>query len=195
MVSGFSPFALGSTSAAQPLPLQLLSFGARPQARAVFLEWELAATEGNEQVLVERSGDGTSFGALRTLAVAKSARMLQQFTDEAPLQGQSFYRLRIRSAFGAEQLSKVLPVRLEESRSSWRLYPNPATTSLHLDGPDPAKPVTLYFYSAAGQWIGSEILPTQNAHCIPVSERPEGFYWIVVEQADRIERFGIQIAR
>lgn len=196
VVSSFSPFALGSTSAAQPLPLQLLSFEGRPGVNAVFLEWELAATDGNEQVLVERSSDGTSFSVLRTLPVAKSARLRQQFTDDTPLQGRSmYYRLRIRSAFGSEQFSRVLPVRSETTGSNWRLYPNPAKTVLHLDGPDPTLPVQIYFYNTTGQFIASEKVSAQMAHCIPINERPEGFYWIVVEQADRIERFQIQIAR
>lgn len=196
VVSSFSPFALGSTSAAQPLPLQLLSFEGRSGVNTVFLEWELADTDGNEQVLVERSSDGTSFSVLRSLPVAKSARLRQQFTDEAPLQGRSmYYRLRIRSAFGSEQFSRVLPVRLETAGTNWRLYPNPAKTVLHLDGPDPTLPVQIYFYNTTGQFIASEKVSAQMAHCIPINERPEGFYWIVVEQADRIERFQIQIAR
>ena len=189
-VSSFSPFALGSTSAAQPLPVQLLSFQARKEGETATLTWELATTDGGETVVVERSTDGKEFISLHLVKATPARQARGSFTDPTPMPGDNLYRLRLTDPQGATQFSKVQLLRFSAPGGGWRLYPNPAGTTLHVEGPDAARPVQVRVYSATGQLVFSG-----NGASVSVAALAAGRYWVVATQDGQVVRRQVEVAR
>lgn len=193
-VSSFSPFALGSTSAAQPLPLQLLSFSARPAARAALLDWELATPDGGEQIVVERSNDGSDFTALGRFDLTKETPLRQRFTDESPLTGPNYYRLRITGVDGVVTHSPVRTLHFGAvATSDLRLYPNPAHDVLNLEWTSTEAPAHIQLFTSAGRLVLSEKVVDKANVSLSVSGFVPGVYWVVFEQGGKTERRQVQI--
>ena len=80
-----------------PLPVELILFTATNTARqGVALHWVTASEKNSHSFVAERSADGKIFHRLGTLAAAGSTqvRTAYDLTDEQPLSGISYYRLR-----------------------------------------------------------------------------------------------------
>ena len=125
----------------RPLPVELVVFTATPTARqGVALHWATASEKNSQYFVVERSADGTTFDPLRTVAAAgtTSARTTYDQTDEQPLFGTSYYRLRQVDTDGTTAFSPVQLVRLG---------------SANADG------LTIYPDRDAQQWVVSSALP------------------------------------
>jgi len=93
-----------------PLPVELILFTATITVRqAVALHWITASEKNSHSFVVERSADGKVFRSLRTLAAAGStqARTAYDLTDEQPLAGTSYYRLRQVDLDGTTTYSPV----------------------------------------------------------------------------------------
>ncbi|GAA3963233.1 hypothetical protein GCM10022407_07410 [Hymenobacter antarcticus] len=97
-----------------PLPVELILFTATTTARqTVVLHWVTASEKNSHSFVVERSADGKVFRSLGTLAAAGStqARTTYDLTDEQPLSGISYYRLRQVDLDGTTTYSPVRNVK------------------------------------------------------------------------------------
>lgn len=112
--TAFSPWTLASISSENPLPITLLSFTAVPQQRTVRLDWSTATETNNDHFTVERSADGDSFLPLIRVEGAGAGTSFTPLhyrsVDEAPLGGQSYYRLRQTDLDGTTTLSNVVGI-------------------------------------------------------------------------------------
>lgn len=105
----------GLVPACQPLPVELVIFTASLTARqGVALHWVTASEKNSLNFVIERSADGEIFKALRTVAAAGNSqnRTTYDQTDEQPLFGTSYYRLRQVDADGSTAFSPVQLIRL-----------------------------------------------------------------------------------
>lgn len=124
------------------LPVELVAFNARQYPGQVSLSWRTATETDNAGFQVQRSADGVRWDVLAfvpghgTTAEAQS----YAFSDERPLPGMNYYRLRQVDFDGTEEMSKVLSVNFKNHPSSGflRAFPNPATDQLHLQLPEAA---------------------------------------------------------
>ena len=97
-----------------PLPVELILFTATNTAQqGVALHWVTASEKNSHSFVVERSADGKIFRRLGTLAAAGStqARTTYDLTDEQPLSGTSYYRLRQVDLDGTTTYSPVRNVK------------------------------------------------------------------------------------
>jgi hypothetical protein len=140
--SGSTVNFLGQLSAAAPLPVVLTAFTATLAAggRAVRLEWATASETNNAHFEAERSFDGISFAAFRTMAAAGSSPTPHTYalTDAAlPASVQQlYYRLRQVDVDGTASYSPVRVV-VVDLASPLVLFPNPAGASTTLAGAGP----------------------------------------------------------
>ncbi|WP_354583666.1 T9SS type A sorting domain-containing protein [Hymenobacter sp. UYCo722] len=137
----------------KPLPVELVIFTASLTARqGVALHWVTASERNSQYFVIERSADGTTFSALRTVAAAgtTSARTSYDQTDEQPLFGTSYYRLRQVDTDGATAFSPVQLVRL---------------------GSTNAEGLAVYPSREAQQWVVSTSLPAAVLASGPASIR------------------------
>ena len=91
---------------------------------AVQLSWTLGVTDGLQQLVVERSGNGIDFSPLFTLS--DPAGGLQTALDARPLPGVNDYRLKLLDNAGGVGYSAVCSVTTGQAAPfSMALYPNP----------------------------------------------------------------------
>ncbi len=125
-------FAIGFGNA--PLPVEWLSFDAKPVSTNVLLQWKTASESGNDYFNVERSSDGTSFETIGQVQGNGTTNSISSytFTDYSPGQGIIYYRLQQVDIDGQFDLSKIVPVRIGDGVSTPYLFPNPVRDQTYL---------------------------------------------------------------
>ena len=129
-ITDFSPFTLGSSTLANPLPIELVYFEAEAQTDKVALSWFTALEINNDFFTVERSADGLSFHDLTTVNSKGSGKY--QTTDHEPYPGTSYYRLKQTDFDGTFTYSDVVPVQFSPGGSKINVFPNPASSEITL---------------------------------------------------------------
>ncbi len=129
-------FYVGSVnSITSPLPVTLVYFTAQAEGGEVVLSWETATETNNDYFVIERSADGVSWKDLTRVTGQGNSGRSADYTsdDEAPLRGESFYRLRQVDLDGRVTYSPVVAVNIGTVTLS--IYPNPAVDQLVVTGP------------------------------------------------------------
>ncbi len=109
--TGFSPWIIVSSSGA--LPIELTSFDARAQGNAVIIDWVTASEKNNDYFTIERSSDGKNYLPLEEVDGAgnSSKKLSYTTTDQFPLSGTSYYRLKQTDFDGKFSYSKPVVVK------------------------------------------------------------------------------------
>jgi len=161
------------------LPIELISFTGKLQQRVVVLNWRTATETSNDFFSIERSADGRHFTETGRVQGSGTTAEPQdyRFTDDNPLPGLNYYRLRQVDFDGQFSYSKVVSVRVGET-SGARLYPSPATEFLTLQMEKPAAENTVWeIFDLAGRLLQSgEFLAENPDFQINVAALPEGLY-------------------
>jgi hypothetical protein len=156
-VSGFSDFTAGGDFNVNPLPVELVSFGAQAQGGAVALNWRTASEKNTARFEVERSPDGLAFGRIGTVAAAGSSSTSRgyELLDVKLPSGAAtlYYRLKQVDQDGTFSYSPVRTVGLKGAAASLSLYPNPTTTGATLTGAQPGAVVSVF--DAVGRSVAS----------------------------------------
>jgi hypothetical protein len=94
------------------LPIELLSFSAYDSNGDVILEWSTASEENNDYYSIERSQDGINYSLIATVPGAGTSTSLLEYfhTDENPLLGRSYYRLKQTDFDGASETFNPITV-------------------------------------------------------------------------------------
>lgn len=89
------PITLGTTTANNPLPIELVSFDATLNEDEVDLRWVTASELNNDFFTVERTKDGVTWEAVlvRDGAGTSSSMLTYSDVDPSPMLGTSYYRL------------------------------------------------------------------------------------------------------
>ena len=188
--NSFSDFVLGSSTANNPLPVELLSLTARPHDSSVQLRWSTASETNNSHFTVERATDGSYFTPVTTIAGAGTSEEERQYEawDHQPRKGRTYYRLRQVDFNGEHALSRPVAVDFSGVASvQVRLYPNPADerATVTLQELTVGEYVQIQLLSPDGQVV--QTLQAQATHSSPlsvdipaVSHCPPGVYSVVV---------------
>ncbi len=110
-----------------PLATKLLSFDAKRQDNVVNLEWKSAEETGIYAYVLERSQDNNSWLPVDTIQAKNENGVFgYSYTDQHPLPGQSFYRLRLVESAGMNRFSVVKSVSFKLIPAEISIAPNPA---------------------------------------------------------------------
>ncbi|HEY1201505.1 MAG TPA: T9SS type A sorting domain-containing protein, partial [Niastella sp.] len=123
------------SSAAVPLPIRLRSFTAQSKPDAVILQWSTGKEENFKGFDIERSVDGRAWNKMAFVAtMANNASAITQYsyTDNTPVTGHVYYRLKMLDADGGFTYSKQLSVIKNERNTSLQNYPNPFTRQTNI---------------------------------------------------------------
>ncbi len=122
---------IGHLSWSGPLPVELISVTAKPQGRGIQLAWTTASERNAGQYTVERSRDLTEFTALTTLPAGGTTdqRQTYGFSDEWPLDGTNYYRLRQVDVDGRSTYSKIVAATATDSEPILEVLGNPTDKS------------------------------------------------------------------
>jgi Secretion system C-terminal sorting domain len=117
-----------------PLPIQLLSFTAKPvDNEYVRCDWVTASEIDNDYFTVERSTNGIDFevSGITDGAGTSSSQLSYSFSDVDPYLGLTYYRLKQTDFNGKSTISEIIAVMLTEANSFVGI-PNPATNKFEV---------------------------------------------------------------
>ncbi|MBS1747273.1 MAG: T9SS type A sorting domain-containing protein [Bacteroidetes bacterium] len=110
------------------LAVEWLNFSAQKNGmHSVFLNWSVQSSVNNDHYEIERSNDGVHFTKIGTVNVVNGANMKKySFTDNLPLSGINYYRIKQIDKDGSYQYSEIKKVNMADAIKRWNVYPNPA---------------------------------------------------------------------
>jgi len=166
----------------KPLPVELLSFSARPERAMVQLTWTTAVELNNDYFTIQRSQDGLEFenvGQVKGVGTTQSSQDYSYLDIDAII-GRSYYRLRQTDFDGAQKYSEVRKVEVDENRSVELIaFPNPAPTNgFSLDFQQLLKsPTSIKVYDLLGNMIFSKIIdPGIRVYTLTLNNTSAGVY-------------------
>ena len=157
-----------------PLPVELLYFDVQPKGHDVLCTWSTATEVNNDFFTVERSADAESFSPIGDVDGAGDSQTILRysFTDEEPLSGLSYYRLRQTDFDGTETRSAIVPVWFETPGNELVVYPNPCNAEIFIAGALAGEQA--FVLDATGRVVMDlGVLVSGNVH---VSALPSGSY-------------------
>lgn len=170
------------------LPIKLISFKATAGKTVTDLFWRTATETGNDYFSVERSGNGREFTEIGRVNGAGTSHAPKdyRFSDETPLPGANFYRLRQVDFDGAFSYSPVVSA-VFGKHSAMLLYPSPATGELNLELENPSEEASVWqIFDQTGRMVQSGELPGQTlVRTTDVSNLPPGIYTIRVNSGSQ----------
>src|SRR6185436_12114479 len=117
-------------NAVSPLPVTLTEFTGRPKENVIELNWVTQSEKENNYFTLERSTNGETFSELKRISGAGNSTVTNNysFTDEYPVDGISYYRIKGTDLNSTESLLKTISVNYffsTEESNSLTFYPNP----------------------------------------------------------------------
>ncbi len=168
IVSGISPsiiptnstryITIASIRASTPLPVELVSFTAFAKNKVVQLEWSTQSETQNDFFTIERSIDGLRWTAIKQIdgAINSMHTIHYKAVDEQPLSGLSYYRLKQTDFDRSSTYSIIRAIDFDEGKPRIRVYPNPTTRLLYLEG-DEAELESWQIFNILGQDMSNHI--------------------------------------
>ena len=195
VVATYSPFTFGSLNAINPLPVELLDFSVNPQEGWVEINWSTASETNNDFFSVERSSDGLNFEQLLDVKGAGDSDKITNYqaSDERPLFGLSYYRLKQTDFDGQFEYSPVVSVFMAGTDDlSVTLSPNPSPDrqfNLELLGVSESRQAIITLRDVAGgTFLEQEVMLAPDQKQIglnPNTDLPPGIYIINVYLGNR----------
>lgn len=167
-----------NTSLGATLGAELLEFVSvvRDQ-KVVDLSWVSTQEENLDRYEVQRSTEGVTFTTINQLPAAGNTNRVQTYslTDETPLLGQSYYRLRMVDFDGTVTFSDVRSVMLRDLAERVVVYPNPLPQgqALKVSLQDDQE-YTLEIFTSTGQRVGT--YPVSGEATLSLPKLPAGVY-------------------
>ncbi|MGB4846145.1 MAG: T9SS type A sorting domain-containing protein, partial [Ferruginibacter sp.] len=111
-VSVFSPFTIGSINFNNPLPISINYFNGVKSNGNHILNWKVTCVSTPATTIeLQRSVDGTNFSSIYSIyATALRCAQPFDFTDNAPVKGINYYRLKMTDASGKVSYSSQVPL-------------------------------------------------------------------------------------
>jgi len=168
----------------QPLPVELLSFEAKPDQEVV-CNWTTATELNNDFFTVERSSDGRNFEKVGTVKGAGNSTQQHdyKFIDTKPYRGVSFYRLKQTDFNGKSESFEKVAVNLSLPATPISVYPVPANEYVvfSVDRNQNLENAVLYVYDFTGRALiqkkVAELKGTgTNIFILPVNTLINGLY-------------------
>ena len=94
------------------LPVTLVAFTAHEKDHAVQLNWSISSGSDPRMFEVERSINGETFSGIGNVSSPNSSVKHYSFTDQSPIRGMAYYRLKITDRSGISTYSETVNIRL-----------------------------------------------------------------------------------
>ncbi len=131
-----------TATAGGALPVTLAGFSVRNSNGVNILSWSTQQESNSRHFVIERSNDGRKFSDIGKVAAAGNSNSKRNyfFTDNHPLKGINYYRLRSVDNDNLFKLSSVRSIR-NEGLADITIYPNPVRERLliNINSDKPAK--------------------------------------------------------
>jgi hypothetical protein len=175
------------------LPVKLSSFSAKVNNCVVNLDWTAVNETDFENYEVESSVDGKSFQTISTIGAHQGTGPVNKysFQDSHPQQGKIYYRLKMANIDGSFEYSKTIAMRLDCSKSSVFVYPNPVKNILNINvtnSQDNATSASLFDPNGKLVYSGKMISGTNS---IDMTKFSNGVYLLKITNRDEVQNIKI----
>jgi len=164
------------------LPVTLKSFNAQKVGKVVELTWVTATELNNLGFEVQRSTDGVNYTAIGFVkGVGNSTtEVTYHFTDDAPLTGKGYYRLKQLNMDNQFKLSAVRWIDFARTIQGLQVYPNPSHSIITIVNLKAGN--TLNIFDSFGRLVRSK-KATDTQETLPVDQLSSGVYILQVIDA------------
>jgi hypothetical protein len=181
-VTNFSPFALGSTTSNNPLPVELTSFSCSKSSNGtVQLSWITASESNSDYFSIEKSSNGITFESIgkKEAAGNSNASVKYTFVDTEPNAGKAYYRLKQIDLDGQSEYSDLCFVNSELEEYKLKLYPNPAANTVYINlGIEESRSVSVL--NNWGDEVAVRMYDGDNGKVLDTSSLPDGLYIVQI---------------
>ncbi|MBV6484111.1 MAG: hypothetical protein KFKLKKLM_00595 [Flavobacteriales bacterium] len=180
--SGNATYANDGCTPIATLPIELLSFTGKSIGSSNLLEWETTTEINNDYFTLERSSNATHFSELGTIKGAGNSNTLlhYQYTDNAPLEGINYYRLKQTDFDGAYSYSSI--VALANSPTKFTIWNSSNTLFVKSDKENLSS--SLKIYNLLGELIFEKVF--EELTSIETSTFSSGIYLVKVQTAKAV---------
>jgi hypothetical protein len=169
------------------MPVTFVGIDAVKKDKNIEVQWKVASEIDIQNYEVQRSADGKIFhGQVFRKSKGNSVDAVSyNWTDENPLAGNNFYRIKSVDKSGKEQYSAVVKVNFSSSLPSINVYPNPASGGIiHLQMNQFQKGTYyLKLINSEGQIVGQKLLKLSTGNSnetLNTSHLPSGTYLLSI---------------
>lgn len=170
-----------------PLPVELTYFRGQVFNNQIQLSWETAWERNAIHFEVQRSSDLKEFVTLNTVAAVGNTRDKAYYTstDESPMPGTNYYRLRQIDADGMFEFSKIIPVKVDADFPQIWLYGNPVSSRQIRVRLQNIEPSDMQLISLNGQLFPFSWQSIGTNDYLLQTNAPSGLYWLVGQSQHR----------
>lgn len=164
------------------LPIELLSFTGKSIGSSNLLEWKTTTEINNDYFTLERSSNATHFSELGIIEGAGNSNTLlhYQFTDNAPLEGVNYYRLKQTDFDGVYSYSSI--VALSNKTTAFSIW-NSAET-LFIKGDNENSTSSLKIYNLLGELVLEKYF--QENITINTTDFSSGIYLVKIQSNENL---------
>ncbi|MCF2487102.1 T9SS type A sorting domain-containing protein [Dyadobacter sp. CY347] len=157
------------------LPVHLISFEGKSDAKGNVLTWKTASETKNKGFEIERSTNPTSFQKIGFVEGNGDANEENNYSFTDPNPGTiTYYRLKQIDFDGTFEHSKIIALR--NGQGTAKVYPNPSRGTLHIESKDKNQPYSIRNVQGFSV-IESSVLPSKP---LDMSSLQNGLYLITV---------------
>ncbi|MGZ4057311.1 MAG: T9SS type A sorting domain-containing protein, partial [Bacteroidia bacterium] len=112
-----------------PLPITMMDFELYKNSNGVTAKWSTASEKNNKYFVLEKTTDGINFSEVGRVdgAGTSSAMHNYSYTDESPVYGISYYRIKQVDTDGTYSYSQMRAIDFKElAVSNFEVIPNPS---------------------------------------------------------------------
>ncbi|WP_299821067.1 T9SS type A sorting domain-containing protein [uncultured Pontibacter sp.] len=174
------------------MPVELMSFTATPNKNRVELHWKTASEQDNNHFVVERSADGHLFEGIGLVNGTGTSSRTNSYTltDEHPLNGTSYYRLKQVDTNGKFTYSRLVSVSKVFAKEEVQVYPTITASALNIQ----QSALQKYSYATVIDVMGKQVLQVPldaaKVQSIHVGHLGSGTYVLVLqdEKGNRVSK-------
>jgi hypothetical protein len=196
-ITSFSPFALGTTSPVNPLPVEWLSFAcSKTNTGTVKLTWITASELNSDYFSIEKSKDGLSFQSIGKMKASGTTNNTNRYIyeDSSINSGRAYYRLKQVDLDGKFEYSEVCYVNSPVEEYTLKIYPNPGSNTVYIDlGGEEA--LSFSVLNNLGQKLSVPSYDGDAKKVLDTSNLTAGFYIIEVTIDRKVFKEKIMIQR
>ncbi|MEY5049810.1 MAG: hypothetical protein RLZZ175_3169 [Bacteroidota bacterium] len=186
-ITSFSRWT-ASNKVSAPLPVEFLSFNAKMKDKIVELHWQTATETNNDYFVIQRSVDGLNWISIDSVNGTGTTNSISNYsyTDDAPLFGVSYYRLKQVDFDLKFSFSNVAVVNFD-SFEIIDLFPNPSSGNFNLVLKSSLEAtVDITVYNAIGQIVKTQQMQvTKGVNTVNAQfEGATGKYLITAKSTD-----------
>ena len=160
-----------------PLPLEVVSMKAKARESIVNVDWTVASEEKTAKYFIERSINGKDFVILGQVPAnsQSSGNSSYNFTDDNPVKGTAYYRVRASGNGVTLAISSMVAVEYDYFTDGL-IYPNPSNGQIWLNEKFPL-PSTLEVFDISGRLVFSEELTEETKNCDLTHLEKGTYFW------------------